>query len=70
MNEIGNKPQTLKFTQNSSDWVLHIISFNIAKKRKNISTYLLKYTSLHPLLVMIFPKIFLTKVLMKKFPKN
>ena len=34
MNEIGNKPQTLKFTQNSSDWVLHIISFNIAKKKK------------------------------------
>ena len=36
---MGNKPQTLKFTQNSSDCVLHTNSFNIARQKK-------KYTHL------------------------
>jgi len=31
---IGSSPQTLKLTQNNSDWVLHTISLSIATKRK------------------------------------
>ena len=31
---MGNKPQTLKFTQNSSDCVLHTNSFKIANAKK------------------------------------
>ena len=37
----GNMPQTLKFTQIASDWVLQIISFKIANKIKKNAHLLL-----------------------------
>ena len=66
---MGNNPQTLKFTQNSSDCVLHTSSFNIANAKKKY-THLLFNTS-QPSLVKEtdFPiNFFKTGSLVKYFP--
>ena len=70
MNEIGNKPQTLKFTQNSSDWVLHITSFNIAKKKKKYIHLFVKIYQPSFFINNDFPKNFFNKGSDEKnFPK-
>ena len=70
-NVIGSIPQTLKFTQNSSDCVLQTYSFNIAKQKKKYIHHL--FNKFQPISVKLtdFPIIFFkTGSFVKYFPKN
>ena len=55
---IGNKPHTLKLTQNSSDWVLQTISFNKANEKKKIIHLLVRIFQPSSARIIDFPKIF------------
>ena len=66
----GNKPQTLKFTQNSSVCVLHTHSFNIAKKKKKKIHLMLNFSQPSFSNLIELPKNFFNKgSLEKNFPK-
>ena len=67
---MGNKPHTIKFTQNSSDCVLQTNSFKTAKPKKKYIHLL--FNNSHPSLVKEtqFPiNFFNTGSLVKYFPK-
>ena len=68
---IGNNPQTLKLTQNSSDCVLHTVSLSKAKIKKKYIHLL--FNIFHPSSVKgnDFPRIFFNiGSSVKYFPKN